>query len=142
MSDLKLPAFHNLPSKTINVMLPGEIASELEQYRKSYQQAYGAEVSESDLIREMVRRFMETDRAFQWAKGKQILKNPVTLNEFGTFASTFTLPVALVSNMRASFDLTIAAAAVLLIGVTAILIFILERTVGFDKLMGQGLFRS
>ena len=55
---------------------------------------------------------------------------------------TYTLPVALVSNMRASFDLTIAAAAVLLIGITAILIVILERLVGFDRLIGQGLFRS
>ena len=38
-------------------------------------------------------------------------------------------------------DLTIAAAAVLLVGITAILIIILERLVGFDRLIGQGIFR-
>jgi putative spermidine/putrescine transport system permease protein len=44
--------------------------------------------------------------------------------------------------MRASFDLTIAALAVIFMAVTVLLIFILERMVGFDRVLGQGLFRS
>ena len=52
------------------------------------------------------------------------------------------LPVTLISNMRASFDLTIAAAAVLLMAATVLLIVLLERVVGFDRVIGQGLFRT
>ena len=35
-----------------------------------------------------------------------------------------------------------AAAAVLLMAISAVLIIVLERFVGFDRLLGQGLFRS
>ncbi len=66
----------------------------------------------------------------------------VAVSMFLTDPTTTTLPVALVSAMRASFDLTIAAAAVLLIVSTGLLILLLDRTVGFDRLIGQGLFRS
>jgi putative spermidine/putrescine transport system permease protein len=66
----------------------------------------------------------------------------VAVSTFLTDATTYTLPVALVANMRASFDLTIAAAAVMLMGVTALLIVVLDRAVGFNRLIGQGLFRS
>ena len=70
-----------------------------------------------------------------------ISMDDVAVSLFLTDPTTYTLPVALVSNMRASFDLTIAAAAVLLVGITAILIIILARLVGFDRLIGQGMFR-
>lgn len=66
----------------------------------------------------------------------------VAVSTFLTDPTTYTLPVALVSAMRASFDLTIAAAAVLLMIVTAVLIFVLDRTVGFDRVIGQGMFRT
>jgi putative spermidine/putrescine transport system permease protein len=66
----------------------------------------------------------------------------VAVSTFLTDPTTFTLPVALVSAMRASFDLTIAAAAVMLMGLTAILIFVLDRAVGFNRLIGQGMFRA
>jgi putative spermidine/putrescine transport system permease protein len=66
----------------------------------------------------------------------------VAVSTFLTDPQTYTLPVALVSAMRASFDLTIAAAAVLLMAVTALLIFILDRLVGFNRLIGQGMFRA
>jgi putative spermidine/putrescine transport system permease protein len=65
----------------------------------------------------------------------------VAVSTFLTDPTTYTLPVALVSAMRASFDLTIAAAAVMLMAVTAVLIFVLDRTVGFNRLIGQGMFR-
>jgi putative spermidine/putrescine transport system permease protein len=44
--------------------------------------------------------------------------------------------------MRANFDLTIAAAAVMLMAVTALLIFVLDRVVGFNRVIGQGMFRA
>lgn len=66
----------------------------------------------------------------------------VSISLFLSDPSATTLPVTLVSNMRAAFDLTIAAAAVVLIAVTALLIVMLERVVGFDTVVGQGLFRS
>jgi putative spermidine/putrescine transport system permease protein len=66
----------------------------------------------------------------------------VAVSTFLTDPTTYTLPVALVSAMRASFDLTIAAAAVLLMLVTVALMFVLDRAVGFDRLIGQGMFRS
>jgi putative spermidine/putrescine transport system permease protein len=65
----------------------------------------------------------------------------VAVSTFLTDPTTYTLPVALLSAMRANFDLTIAAAAVMLMALTAILIFILDRAVGFNRLIGQGMFR-
>ncbi len=59
-----------------------------------------------------------------------------------TDARTFTLPVALISSMRANFDLSIAAASVMLMLVTVGLILILEKTVGLNRAIGQGVFRS
>ncbi|MBV8961757.1 MAG: ABC transporter permease [Hyphomicrobiales bacterium] len=58
-----------------------------------------------------------------------------------TDAHTFTLPVALISSMRANFDLTIAAASVLLMLVTLALILVLEKLVGLHRVIGQGVFR-
>jgi len=59
-----------------------------------------------------------------------------------TDATTYTLPVALISSMRANFDLTIAAASVMLMLLTLALIFILDRVVGLNRAIGQGVFRS
>jgi len=58
-----------------------------------------------------------------------------------TDANTYTLPVALISSMRANFDLSIAAASVMLMLVTLALILILERLVGLNRIIGQGVFR-
>ncbi|WP_448951069.1 ABC transporter permease [Labrys neptuniae] len=85
----------------------------------------------------LIRTGIVTGAVFTFA----ISMDDVAVSLFLTDPTTYTLPVALVSNMRASFDLTIAAAAVLLVGITAILIVILERFVGFDRLIGQGMFR-
>ena len=71
-----------------------------------------------------------------------ISMDDVAVSMFLTDPVTYTLPVALVSNMRAKFDLTIAAAALMLMGLTLLLIIILDRVVGFNKLIGQGLSRS
>jgi putative spermidine/putrescine transport system permease protein len=58
-----------------------------------------------------------------------------------TDANTYTLPVALISSMRANFDLSIAAASVMLMLVTLVLILILEKFVGLNRAIGQGVFR-
>jgi putative spermidine/putrescine transport system permease protein len=54
---------------------------------------------------------------------------------------TYTLPIALTSSMRANFDLTIAAASLMLMVMTLVLIAILEKFVGLNRAIGQGAFR-
>ena len=46
-----------------------DLSQDIERYRAFYKQAYNADVSEADLVREMARRFMEADREFQDFKG-------------------------------------------------------------------------
>jgi putative spermidine/putrescine transport system permease protein len=58
-------------------------------------------------------------------------------------ATTYTLPVALLSQMRGSFDLTIAAAATTLVGLTVLLVVVADRIGGgFDRVVGSGVYRS
>jgi putative spermidine/putrescine transport system permease protein len=71
-----------------------------------------------------------------------ISMDDVSVSLFLSGPDATTLPVTLISNMRASFDLTIAAAAVLLMAATVLLILLLDRAVGFDRVIGQGLFRT
>lgn len=54
----------------------------------------------------------------------------------------YTLPVALLTQMRANFDLTIAAVGTMLAAVTACLIFLLDRLAGIDRLFGRGVYRG
>jgi hypothetical protein len=49
----------------ISVEIHHELAQELERYRAYYRQAYNADVTDADLLREMARRFMEADGGFQ-----------------------------------------------------------------------------
>jgi putative spermidine/putrescine transport system permease protein len=44
--------------------------------------------------------------------------------------------------MRANFDLTIGAASVFMIALAIVIILILEIFVGFDRVVGQGMFRG
>jgi len=55
---------------------------------------------------------------------------------------SYTLPVTLITSMRASFDLTLAAAAVVLIGLTVTLMVLLDRLVGLERIVGQGIYRA
>ena len=66
----------------------------------------------------------------------------VAVSLFLTDPKNYTLPVALISSMRADFDLTIAAAALFLVGLTLVLILVLDRLVGLDRMIGQGIYRS
>ena len=66
----------------------------------------------------------------------------VAVSLFLTDPHTYTLPVALISYMRANFDLTIAAASMFLVGLTLALMLILDRIVGLDRVVGQGIYRA
>ena len=66
----------------------------------------------------------------------------VAVSLFLVDPGSMTLPVALVSMMRANFDLTIAAASVLLMGFTLASIFVRDRVVGLDTVVGQGIYRA
>src|SRR5690606_18375615 len=63
----------------------------------------------------------------------------VAASLFLTDQKTVTLPVVLVSLMRANFDLTLAAAAVLLVIVTMVIVFVLDRIYGIDRVVGTTL---
>ena len=68
MTEIALPAFHITATRKISVEANHELSQDLERYRAFYKQAYGADVSEADLVREMARRFMQADREFQGFK--------------------------------------------------------------------------
>ncbi len=71
-----------------------------------------------------------------------ISMDDVVISLFLSDPKTYTLPVALISMMRANFDLTIAAAAVMLIVFSLVLLVAMDRLVGLDKIIGQGIYRS
>ena len=56
--------------------------------------------------------------------------------------TSVTLPIAMVSMMRTTFDLSIAAGAVMLVLLTVVLILVLDRMVGLNRLVGQGMYRA
>lgn len=71
-----------------------------------------------------------------------ISMDDVAVSLFLTSTDHYTLPIALISLMRANFDLTIAAGAVLLIAVSLLVILLLHRFYGLDRLIGTGVYRS
>ncbi|MFK4654287.1 putative spermidine/putrescine transport system permease protein [Bradyrhizobium japonicum] len=66
----------------------------------------------------------------------------VSVALFLTDAKFYTLPVAMTNMMRSQFDLRIAAAAVCLMFLTITLIWLLDRIVGLDKVVGQGVYHK
>jgi hypothetical protein len=68
MAEIALHPFHQITRVKVVCEIPSELAQDLERYKAFYKQAYGADVSEADLLREMARRFMDGDREFQVAK--------------------------------------------------------------------------
>ena len=69
MSAIALPAFHFTTTRKLAIEIGHEQSQDIERYRAFYKQAYSADVSEADLVREMARRFMEADREFHDFKG-------------------------------------------------------------------------
>jgi hypothetical protein len=68
MPEIALPAFHVTATRKLTIEVSHDLAQDLERYRTFYKQAYSADVSEADLLREMARRFMNGDREFQITK--------------------------------------------------------------------------
>lgn len=66
----------------------------------------------------------------------------IAITIFLSSPTVYTLPVALVSNMKSNFDLAIAAAAIMLLLFTIVLLVILDRVVGIDTVMGKGVYRN
>lgn len=68
MPDIALPAFHETTPVKLVLEISQDLARDLDRYKAFYKQAYGADVPETELVREMARRFMEADREFQALK--------------------------------------------------------------------------
>ncbi|NJO34241.1 MAG: ABC transporter permease subunit, partial [Rhodospirillales bacterium] len=66
----------------------------------------------------------------------------VAISLFLSDFNTYTFPVALIGLMRSKFDLTIAAAAVVLMALTVVLLFVLDRVLGLERVIGQGIYRA
>lgn len=62
---IALPPFHIDEITTFKVEADHELTQALRRYRDYYRNAYGGDVTEADLLREMARRFMADDKGFQ-----------------------------------------------------------------------------
>ena len=66
----------------------------------------------------------------------------IAVTIFLTSPTIYTLPVALVANMKANFTLEIAAASVMLVFFALAVIVILDKIVGIETVMGKGIYRN
>ena len=66
----------------------------------------------------------------------------VAVSIFLSGPDRYTLPVALVSMLHANFDLTIAAVAVLIMGASIALMFVLDWVAGLDRVIGAGYYKT
>ena len=66
----------------------------------------------------------------------------VAVSLFLSDAFTQTLPIALVAEMRANLNLTVAAVSTVFAAVTILIVFFLDRAIGLDRVIGQGLYRG
>ncbi len=66
----------------------------------------------------------------------------VAVSLFLSDAFTQTLPVVLIAEMRANLNLTIAAVSTAFLGLTGAVLVILDRTLGLDRVIGQGIYRT
>jgi len=64
-TNISLPPFHITETTRFTVEADHELTLQLRRYQEFYKQAYGAAVTEGDLLREMARRFMASDPDFQ-----------------------------------------------------------------------------
>ena len=55
---------------------------------------------------------------------------------------TQTLPIALVAEMRANLNLTVAAVSTIFAAGTILVVLFLDRAVGLDRVVGQGMYRG
>lgn len=66
----------------------------------------------------------------------------VAVSLFLADAFTQTLPIVLVAEMRTNLNLTVAAVATVFAIVVALIVFLLDRTVGLDAVVGKGIYRG
>ena len=70
VTEISLPAFHHTATTQCNIKVDYRMGLDLQIYRRFYKLAYNAEVADADLVREMARRFMDSDREFQTFKSR------------------------------------------------------------------------
>jgi hypothetical protein len=70
-SNIALPPFHIAETTSFTVEADHELTQTLRRYQAFYKDAYGATVSEAELLREMARRFMVADTNFQASANKR-----------------------------------------------------------------------
>jgi hypothetical protein len=87
---IALSPFHITTPRSIDLKLPTLVAQDLDLYRRLYKETYGAEVSEPDLIREILRVFLDGEDAFRQykqscrpnsARGRARLKTPAAIEK-------------------------------------------------------------
>jgi putative spermidine/putrescine transport system permease protein len=66
----------------------------------------------------------------------------VAVSIFLTDAFTQTLPIALVAEMRANLNLTVAAVATIFATIAVLIVLFLVRAVGLDSIIGKGMYRG
>ena len=66
----------------------------------------------------------------------------VAVSLFLSDAFTQTLPVVLIAEMRANLNLTIAAVSAAFLMLTGTVLVLLDRTLGLDRVIGQGIYRT
>ena len=78
-TNIALPPFHITEVTRFTVEADHELTHNLRRYQAFYKEAYGAQVTEAELLREMARRFMANDRDFQGAgkKRRRTRRKPV-----------------------------------------------------------------
>jgi putative spermidine/putrescine transport system permease protein len=65
----------------------------------------------------------------------------VAVSLFLSDAFTQTLPIALVAEMRANLNLTVAAVSTVFAALTIVLVILLDRAIGLDNIIGRGMYR-
>jgi putative spermidine/putrescine transport system permease protein len=66
----------------------------------------------------------------------------VAVSIFLTDAFTQTLPIALVAEMRANLNLTVAAVSTIFATIAVLVVIFLDRAVGLDNVIGKGMYRG
>jgi putative spermidine/putrescine transport system permease protein len=76
-----------------------------------------------------------------WVFAFALSWDEVTLSLFLVDPFAFTLPTALFATMRDAFNLTVAAASVIMMATSALCIVVIDRVVGVDRVVGTGMYR-
>ena len=73
------PIVKDLPPVPVRLKLPGDLHAALSRYAEYYRHEHGAGIEVPDLVVEMVRTFLTTDRDFRaWQRNGQGSQEPPT----------------------------------------------------------------